>query len=216
MRIIDLSATISHGMTVYPGDPGVNLELKDSFPEDVCQVTMLHFGSHTATHVDAPRHFLPEGTVLNAVPLDAFVGPAIAFRVRLDETTEDGHPIITLSKKQMDRIEIQDRVIFSTGWEEHTATEQYFQKYPVFSEDLLAFLASKSPRLIGADLPTLASVSDPFLMHRLLFHKQTVFAEGLVGMAPLCEKRFFFSAAPLKLEGGDGSPVRAYAVLDED
>lgn len=215
MQIIDLSVTISQGMTVFPGDPGVSLELKDSFPDDVCQVTMLHFGSHTATHVDAPRHFLPEGTVLDAVPLDSFVGSAVALRVQFDGKTEDGHPIMSISEEQRRLVEDHDRIIFSTGWEEHTATPQYFLEYPVFSEELLSFLASKSPKLIGADLPTLASASDPFLMHRLLFRKQTVFAEGLVGLAPLCEKRFFFSAAPLKLYGGDGSPVRAYAVLEE-
>ena len=214
MQIIDLSVTISLGMTVFPGDPGVRLELKDSFPDDVCQVTMLHFGSHTATHVDAPRHFLPEGTVIDDVPLDSFVGSAIAFRVIFDGKTEDGHPIMTISEAQKSRIQEHDRIIFSTGWERHTATPQYFRNYPVFSEELLAFLASKSPKLIGADLPTLASASDPFHMHRLLFRNQTVFAEGLVGLAPLCEKRFFFSAAPLKLDGGDGSPVRAYAVLE--
>jgi len=39
--------------------------------------------------------------------------------------------------------------------------------------------------------------------------------EGLINLSELAGKRFFFAAAPLLLENGDGSPVRAYAVMEE-
>ena len=34
-------------------------------------------GSHTATHVDAPKHFFDDGTTIDALPLDLFMGPAM-------------------------------------------------------------------------------------------------------------------------------------------
>jgi kynurenine formamidase len=106
-------------------------------------------------------------------------------------------------------------VIFSTGWEKKAGTPEYFVNYPLFSDEWIAFLLEKRPLLIGADLPTLAGMGDPFLMHREFFENRTIFVEGLVRTGELPTGRFFFSAAPIKIENGDGSPVRAYAIVDE-
>jgi hypothetical protein len=34
-------------------------------------------GSHTGTHVDAPRHFISTGTGVDKVPLENFIGEAV-------------------------------------------------------------------------------------------------------------------------------------------
>jgi kynurenine formamidase len=39
--------------------------------------------------------------------------------------------------------------------------------------------------------------------------------EALVNLKELVGKRFFFAALPLKIAGGDGSPVRAVALFDD-
>jgi len=40
-------------------------------------VTRLEMALHTGTHVDAPAHFAPGGTMLDALPASALVGPAV-------------------------------------------------------------------------------------------------------------------------------------------
>lgn len=216
MKIIDLSMEISADMAVFPGDPGVTLNLMLQFPEDVCQVTELRFGSHTGTHIDAPRHFLEQGSAIPDLPLSAFVGEAICLSPQIETIGEKGIPVLDLSEEQRSLIHDHDRIILSTGWGKHSRTSEYFKEYPLFSESLLLFLLEKRPLLLGADLPTLMSESEPFLMHRKLFLQETVFVEGLVNLEMLEGKRFFFSAAPLLLRDGDGSPVRAYAITEED
>lgn len=211
--ILDLSMRLFSGMAVFPGDPGVRIEMDRGFPQNEYQVTSLRFGSHTGTHIDAPRHFLPDGASVTDIELQSFVGEAICVRPILREA--EGRPVIELSVEQRSKIRAGDRIVFSTGWEEKAGTAEYFGNYPLFSDDLITFLLEKRPLLIGADLPTLAGPGDPFRMHREFFKGQTVFVEGLVRTGELPEGRFFFSAAPLKIENGDGSPVRAYAIVDE-
>ena len=41
------------------------------------QVSEIRLGTHTGTHIDAPRHFFPEGSTLDAYPLHRLVGPGL-------------------------------------------------------------------------------------------------------------------------------------------
>lgn len=215
MKIIDLSMLISPDMAVFPGDPGVSLHLMLQFPDDICQVTELRFGSHTGTHIDAPRHFLEKGSAIPDLPLDSFVGEAVCLKPHIAALNEKGIPVLDLSDDQRALIHDSDRIILSTGWAKYSRTPDYFKEYPLFTESLLLFLLSKHPLLLGADLPTLMSESEPFLMHRKLFSQGTVFVEGLVNLEALEGRRFLFSAAPLLMKNGDGSPVRAYAIVED-
>lgn len=218
MKIIDLTRKIHTGMPVFPGDPGVTLNLVSSHGKDVCQVTELRFGSHTGTHLDAPLHFLKDKESLTELPLDTFIGEAVCLRAKLYYAGGEAHPVIELADSDKCKIRPGDRVIISTGWEEKAGTDAFFQNYPIFSEELLVFLMNMKIRMIGIDLPTVEAVEsagDPFAMHRMILSRGIVPVEGLVNLSGLVGHRFFFSAAPLLLENGDGSPVRAYAMVEE-
>ena len=218
MKIIDLTRKIFEGMPVYPGDPGVTLNLMSTHEKDGCQVTELRFGSHTSTHLDAPVHFLPGQKALQDIPLEAFVGEAICLSAKLYYAGGEPHPVIDLSDSAKSEVRMQDRVIISTGWEEKAGTDGFFENYPIFSEELLTFLLDKKIKITGVDLPTVEaveSVGKTSSMHKMILSRNIIPVEGLVNLDGLIGKRFFFSAAPLLLENGDGSPVRAYAVVEE-
>lgn len=215
MKIMDLTRKIYAEMPVYPGDPGVSLDAMCTFEDNICQVTLLRFGSHTGTHLDAPRHFLPDGKTLPELPLDIFVGEAVCVRARIYYAGGEAHPVIELGAEERARIQPGDRVLISTGWEEKSGTTAYFEGYPIFSAELLVFLLDRQIRLLGVDLPTVESVGEPFAMHRALLSKDIIPVEGLINLVELIDRRFLFSAAPLVLENGDGSPVRAYAILED-
>ena len=77
MTLIDVTQPIRPGMPVYPGDPPVNTELASAIARgDDYNVTRLDFGVHTGTHVDAPAHVLDGAGGVEALPLEALVGPA--------------------------------------------------------------------------------------------------------------------------------------------
>lgn len=214
MRIIDLSMPVFSGMPVFPGDPVVSITPETTLSESDYRVSQIRFGSHTGTHIDAPSHFLPDGETVSDVDLLRFVGEAVCLRASVTEESRDNKRIIGLSAAQRQLIRTGGRILLSTGWEAMAGTEEYFRDYPLFSEELIEFLLEKQLVLLGADLPTLAGREDPFRLHREMLSGGTVFVEGLVQTGDLPEKSFFFSAAPLKISNGDGSPVRAYAIVE--
>src|SRR5438093_13128747 len=63
-------------MPTYAGEPGPRLDyLKQIARGDSANVTALSLGSHTGPHVDAPHHFLDGRSTVEAMPIEALVGP---------------------------------------------------------------------------------------------------------------------------------------------
>jgi len=58
--------------------------------------------------------------------------------------------------------------------------------------------------------------STAMTIHRIFFEKNMVIVENLAGLEVLIDKEFVFSCLPLKFAAGDGSPVRAIAMIQEE
>src|ERR1700716_2961032 len=88
MAIYDITVPIRSGMPVYEGDPGIEIKAWTALAKgDSANVSFLHFGAHTGTHVDAPAHFIEGANKIDALALDTLIGPARVVRVP-DEVTE--------------------------------------------------------------------------------------------------------------------------------
>ena len=68
-------------------------------------------------------------------------------------------------------------------------------------------------KTIGIDTPSVDNINNN-LVHNILFSHDICIIEGLNNLDKVSNKEFFFSAAPLKIKGSEGSPVRAYAVIE--
>ncbi|NJM37110.1 MAG: hypothetical protein HC845_04120 [Akkermansiaceae bacterium] len=49
-------------------------------------------------------------------------------------------------------------------------------------------------------------------IHQILLEANITIVEGLTHLDALSQEQVFFVAAPLKIEGGDGCPCRAFAI----
>src|SRR5687767_13817460 len=88
MPIYDITVPIRSGMPIYDGDPGVKVEPWSAFTKgDSSNVSFLHLGAHTGTHVDAPAHFIDGAAQIDSLPLESLIGPARVVRVP-DSLTE--------------------------------------------------------------------------------------------------------------------------------
>src|SRR3954464_4935510 len=77
MRIYDVSVAISARTPTYPGDPAIEIIQWSAIAEGAAaNVSLLHFGAHTATHVDAPSHFIEGSGKVDEMSLEALIGPA--------------------------------------------------------------------------------------------------------------------------------------------
>ncbi len=210
MKLIDLSHPMRHGQPSFPGDPVLQVTPHATIEKQRCNVSQIGMGSHQGTHLDALYHFIPDGRRLDEMPLDWFYGPATLLRIPKPAKSE-----ITLSdlKPFEESFVPGARIIYETGWHHHYGQEDYFTDFPSLTQEAAAYLAGRRIRLLGMDTPTPSR--DYYEVHHLLQQKpsEIVIVESLANLDALPET-FLFIGFPLRFEGGDGSPIRAVAVIE--
>src|SRR5690348_18506108 len=63
-------------MPTYPGDPPPSFENYSTLQKNGVNLTRIIIGSHTGTHLDAPRHFIQDGIGIDRIQPDQLVGEA--------------------------------------------------------------------------------------------------------------------------------------------
>ena len=209
-RIVDLT------LTMRPGLRGVDYEVRSTIDGKGWNTTILHLYSHSGTHMDAPFHFLQQGETLDNVVLDKCVGPA---RV-IDLSSVKPRDLITVEHLAPYAQEIGPgtRLLLKTGWSARADTPEYRDQLPRISLALAEWLAEREIALLGVETPAPADVNNKeelTAVHHALLGAEIVIVEGLANLDALQQKEVTFIALPLKLAGGDGSPVRAIAIEDD-
>jgi kynurenine formamidase len=207
VKVIDLTHLIQEAMPVYPGTEPPVLEPANTLERDGFREKKLHMYSHTGTHMDAPAHMIESGSTLDQRPADAFFGKAVKIDVRHLEIIEraDLEPFLD---------EGAEFVLLWTGWDTRWGTESYFNGFPTLSIDAAKWLADKPIKGVGVDAISVDSMAAvDFEVHMALLGHDKVLIENLCSLERLPQS-CLFSAMPLKLVDADGSPIRAYALLE--
>ncbi|UOQ45245.1 cyclase family protein [Halobacillus salinarum] len=202
MSLIDISMPLTNQTPGWPGDEVFRYQLSATF-EDTGTVNVGKFSSsnHTATHVDAPFHYDPNGLKLGEIPLERFSGDALVVNV-------EGIAEITASDLKPFDFSNVNKVLFrSNSWADRTRFPNH--GYTVIGEDAAPFLKEQNIDLIGVDTPSVdPENSKELTAHHSLYKQDILILEGiqLDHVAPGIYELFAF---PLKMEEADGSPVRA-------
>ena len=83
--------------------------------------------------------------------------------------------------------------------------------------EIARWLVEKQVSLIGVEPPSVADVNNMQELtdvHQTLFRGNVVIVEGLSNLDQISKPTVQFIALPMKITGGDGSPVRAIAIED--
>lgn len=209
MRIHDISVPIAPGVTpVYPGDPGVEVEQWAAIARgDAANVSMLHFGAHTGTHMDAPSHFIEGAPGLPSLALDTLVGPARVVEIPPDVRAVGAGHVAACG------LEGAARVLFKTRnsafWENPAG--RFREDFTYIAEDGARALVKSGVRLVGIDYLSVEKFkSVDFATHLALLSEGVVIVEGL-DLRGVCAGTYELICLPLKLAAGsgDGAPCRA-------
>jgi kynurenine formamidase len=209
-QIIDLSIPITSATPIYPGDPKPHIHPAAELDKDGYQVTQLNIGSHTGTHVDAPFHFQKEGERIDQSNLTKFMAPGLVIDVTGKEPGEE----ITMSdvQDQIEQVIPGTIVLFHTGWSKYAESELYF-RHPYLSVDIINDLLEKGVTTFFIDA---LNVDPPdgsaFPVHEAITSVNGIIGENFCNFEKIDFENPLIIALPLKLEGLDGSPVRAVAV----
>jgi arylformamidase len=209
MPIFDISVGISASETpVYPGDPGIEIAQHAALARgDAANVTLLRFGAHTATHVDAPAHFIEGARKVAELSLDALVGRARVVRVQEDVRVIDAGDVERLVPPGTERVLFKTRS--SAFWSEHR--NKFQADFTYISGAGARVLVERGVRLVGIDYLSVEKFkSDNFETHLTLLARGVVIIEGL-DLSAVKEGDYELICLPLKIEGGtgDGAPARA-------
>lgn len=190
VKIYDISREL-FSASVYPGDPVPNMEIILSLekqPPDKCQLSCIQMGSHTGTHLDAPRHFLKNGNDVLGISLEKCLG-------KCQVVSCEG----VIDESQVDE------------WTKGNITKILIAGNVEITPSLAHYIVEHGIDCIGVEMSTIA-IGDPQVeVHQILLEGEVVILEGL-SLSNVKDGRYFLCALPLKMTGADGSPVRAVLI----
>jgi arylformamidase len=205
--VFDLSLVLDSNLTVYPGDPVMRLRRVKHADHDGLNLSILHLSTHSGTHVDVPLHFVPDGDDTARFSVHHFVGEAVFV-----DAPKGPRDRITAEDLVGRGIRRGDIVIVSTGWEKQLGNASFLTDAPGFSPEAARWLVGAGVKAVGCDLLSVDPPEDEAMtVHHLLLEAGIGIVEMLANLGSLAGRRLFFVAAPLRIAGGDGSPVRALA-----
>ncbi|GAA5509596.1 cyclase family protein [Novipirellula caenicola] len=207
MRIIDLTLPITNDMPGVDSSPAKRIETHG------WNATTLTLYSHCGTHMDAPCHFIDGAKTIDQQDLSVVVGPAIV--VNLAPVTPKQLLTVDDLGTAANRVIPGCRLLLRTDWHKRYGTAEYRNELPRISIELARWLVDRKVGLIGVEPPSVADVnnkSEVTEVHQTLFRGGVVILEGLANLDQLTQDTVQLVALPLKVVGGDGTPVRAIAM----
>jgi kynurenine formamidase len=203
---------------------------REGYDKEQSMNRTLLISEHGPTHVDSIDHLDPTSDLsIDEMPLEWFYGSAICLNL---SDVEYPDPITTQDlRAQLDRqkltIEENDTVLLETGnrRNNYSVTDKekkhrYGSKFVGLEESAGEFLVEEGVKAIGIDS---ISVDHPaniypnynFPIHALCSREEIVIYENMANLWKVTGDRFMFSAFPLKIRDGTGSPIRPVAIIEE-
>lgn len=204
--IYDITVPIYEGIPIYKGDPAVKVEIFTSIAKgDTANVTRLCFGAHTATHIDAPSHFIEGGKKIHELELEKLIGKCKVIEIEKD--------VVAIEPKHFSNLKGTERVLFKTRnsdfWSEPEGS--FRQDFTYITPEAALALAENQIKLVGIDYLSVEKFgSRDFPTHMTLLKKEIVILEGL-DLRKVPAGDYELICLPMKIisETGDGAPARA-------
>jgi arylformamidase len=207
MQIYDVSLPLSAATPTYPGDPGIEITNWLTLANgDHANVSLIHFGLHSGTHVDAPSHFIASGAKVDSLPLDSLLGEAEVIEV------PDDVRIIDRSFVVANCVGRSQRILFKTNnsafW--NNLKDGFRENYVYVDHVAARWLVEKGIKLVGIDYLSIEQFkSQNFETHHAFLSNGIVILEGL-DLREVPSGVYELLCLPLKIAGGtgDGAPAR--------
>jgi len=202
--IIDISEPLGSSTAVWPGDTPFSQEWVMRMDQGMtCNVSTIHMSLHCGTHTDSPFHFFPEGKTIDQIPLETYIGPCQVIKAQSKGTP----PLIDpASLKNLGTLGAE-RLLIQTN-PKHSA-ETFKENFCALGPEAAKILVELKIRLVGIDTPSMDSFSSKTLeAHKILLDGGVAILENL-DLSKAQEGQYELIALPLKIMGGDSSPVRA-------
>jgi arylformamidase len=202
-RLLDVSVLLTPGIATYPGNPPFEISPVNRIADgDAANNSRLVMGTHTGTHVDAPKHFLDDRHGVDGMPLDLLIGRA---RV-IDMPVRGG---ITAAHLEAAGLREDLRVLLRTPNSALWNSKQPFHpEYTHLTGEGAKFLVDQGVKVVGVDYLSVEQFHKPgHPAHMALLSANIVVIEGL-NLSDAEPGVYEMYCLPLRIEGADGAPAR--------
>jgi len=240
LKVVDLTSPLSPETPViglppqFGNSPGLTMEVISCFNDKgpAWYWNVLHLGEHTGTHFDAPAHWitgkdLPDNTC-ETIPARKFIGPACVIDVSKEVAENEdflltpGH--VTAWEQKHGTIPKDSWVLLRTDWSRRTDATSFLNvkrdgpHSPGFHKSTSELLAKDRQVLgvgvetVGTDAGQAGTFDPPFPNHGTMHGNGRFGLASLRNLDQLPPTGAIVIAAPLKIVGGSGSPLRVLAI----
>jgi arylformamidase len=201
-KLLDVSVPLSGALATYPGNPPFHLEaikrIADGASSNVSKLTL---GTHTGTHVDAPKHFIDAAGGVDAMPLDLLIG-----RARVIDMPRRG--AITAEDLQQAGLREDLRILLKTSNSALWNSPEFHDDYTYVTEPAARYLVEQGVKVVGIDYLSVEQFKKPGApAHKALLSNGVVIIEGL-NLADAEPGMYEMYCLPLLIAGADGAPAR--------
>jgi kynurenine formamidase len=242
VRIVDLTQPLGPETPViglpamFGSSPGVTVEVISRFDEKGpgWYWNTIRMGEHTGTHFDAPIHWITgkdlADNACDTIPPRRFVGPACVIDVTAEVVANPDFLLlpehVAAWELRHGRIPRGAWVLLRTGWSERTSAEAFLNvgpdgpHSPGFHRTTSELLAQERDVLgvgvetVGTDAGQAGTFDPPFPNHATMHGAGKFGLASLRNLDRLPATGAVVIAAPLKLVGGSGSPLRVIALVE--
>jgi len=193
MRYLDISRTITTGMKKYPTDPSVEIvRFKSLDRGDSCNLNKLVIGSHTGTHIDAPRHIFKKGYGVDSIKFQDLICDVCVVDIK---RFSEKMLLRKLNTKAAGGVILKNAKIGLTI-------------------ERAKILIRNHIRVVGTDQMSIERSPDKsHPVHRLLLGNDITIIENL-DLKRIKPGYYKLLCLPLKIKNGDGAPARAILMYD--
>ena len=238
VKVVDLTQPLSEATTVvelpagWEQIPGFTRRELSNYDDrgPVSYKNAFDVGEHVGTHFDAPVHWITgrEGDDVSTIAPDRLVGPAVVID-KTAEVEQDPDYVLTLEdirdfERDHGALPAGGWLLFRTGWSDRSAdSDAYLNKdengahWPGPTAECARWMAEESGLIgfgteaLGTDAGAAHTFDPPFPVHNLLLGAGKYGLASLTNLDQLPPTGSLLVTAPLKIERGSGSPMRALA-----
>ncbi len=201
---IDVTVPFEDGMMCFPTDPQCSIKPHWAIKNgDIVNLSLLNFGSHTGTHIDAPNHFIDGGKTVDQLDIRCFIGRAKVFDFS-DKTC-----CIGIGDVEGLDIGEGDIVLFKTKNSALMRAQTFREDFIFITPEAASWLAGKKIATLGFDFLSVEEFGggDGFGAHYALLGAGIVIIEGL-DLTEITAGAYDMVSLPMLIKSGNGSPIR--------
>ncbi len=201
-KLLDVSVPLVAGLPTFPGNPDFELQPVKRISEGgSSNVSRLVMGTHTGTHVDAPKHFIDDGEGVEALRLDLLIGRARVVEIMRRGGIGPGELAAAGLREDL-------RVLLKTPNSALWHSGVFHEDYAHVTEAGARYLVEQGVKVVGIDYLSVEQFRKPGApAHRMLLSNGVIIIEGL-NLAEADPGMYEMYCLPLPVTGGDGAPAR--------